>query len=154
MSLYFCNRLLGFSGIVYSISLSSIKRRIASLSRPDTDLWPKPIEISDLDLGVCRSIDSIRYSMPFALDFCLDSCLTLALARCGFPPLRLACGTLSLPTTLRPRSPAHPTLVRGTRSRDVSDVDPGIERDPEGITFRSLALDNSAWKCTRGGSIA
>ena len=114
VSLYFCNRLLGFSGIVYSISLSSIKRRITSLSRPDTDLWPKPFEISDLDLGVCRSIDSIRCSMPFALDFCLDSCLTLALFRCGSTPLRSACGTLSLHTSLRPRSTVLVLRVRGT----------------------------------------
>ena len=46
------------------------------MSRPDTDLWPKPIEISDLDLGVCRSIDCIRCSMPFGLDSCLDSCFS------------------------------------------------------------------------------
>ena len=50
MRRYSCNRLFGFSGMVYSISLSAIKEWIAFLSPPETDRCPKAFASANLDM--------------------------------------------------------------------------------------------------------
>ena len=55
---YFCRRLLGFSGRVYSIRPASIRSAMACLAAPETDLWPSACAISARPKGT-RAIAAI-----------------------------------------------------------------------------------------------
>ena len=57
---YFCSRLVGFSGMVYSIKPSATISRIRSFSFPDTDLWPSAIANSDFERAPKLLDDSFK----------------------------------------------------------------------------------------------
>ena len=60
VSRYFCSRLLGFSGTVYSISPAAMRSATACRMELEMDLWPMAAAISDREAGVAASATMMR----------------------------------------------------------------------------------------------
>jgi len=61
VSRYFCSRLLGFSGTVYSISPAAMRSATACRMELEMDLWPMAAAISDREAGAAASATMMRW---------------------------------------------------------------------------------------------
>ena len=70
---YFCDRLLGFSGIVYATISSASNTRTTRVRWPETSLWPSALAMADLDKAFLASNSSTRRFVDSGPDSGLDA---------------------------------------------------------------------------------